>query len=338
MGSTARVIVAAVRALVLVSLALAARAATATADVEQDTPAGDARPGHAIGPIVLVGSGEVPSQFVDKLRIEAQAALESTEARTVPREAVAAILRSIPELATCATRECTARLALATAASRILSTRISVTGELFDITVELVDEQGRPLRQRATRCVACTLNDAIARTATAIRSLAGEERDDEVPVTIRSRPADATVSIDGREVGRAPWAGALRAGPHQLAVTGRRTVVRDLFVEAGAPLQLTLDVGGSRRFGGLTYGAAGVGAAAVIGGVALLALDGDGTCGQPSCPQVYETTAAGFGLAAVGVAALGAAGWMWWHDRQAGAAAAVVPTDGGVAAVVAGRF
>ena len=131
----------------------------------------------------------IPTQFVDKLRTEAQVALEATDARAIPRPAVTAILGSIPELATCSSRECVARFALATAATRVVTTRIAVSGELFDIAVELVDEQGRPLRQRATRCVACNLNDAIARTAAAVRSLAGEEHDDTSrSPSARSRP------------------------------------------------------------------------------------------------------------------------------------------------------
>ncbi len=324
------------RALVLVGLALAGAATSAAA--EPAAPAGDARPGHAIGPIVLDGSGEVPPQLLDKLRTEAQAALDGTDARAVPRDAVVAILRSIPELATCATRDCVARFALATAAQRIVTTRLVVTGELFEIAVELVDDHGRPLRRRSTRCVACTLNEAIGKTATAIKVLLGDEHDDDVPVAIRSRPSEATVTVDGAARGSTPWAGAMIAGPHQLTIVGPRTVVEDLFIEAGAPVQLAIDVDLPPRFGGLSYGLAGVGAAAVIGGVVLLTMDGGGTCAQPTCPEVYETSAPGWGLTAVGAVALGAAGWMWWHDRHGGHGAAVVPTDGGVAALVGGQF
>lgn len=328
------------RVLALTSLALAGLATAAAAD-EPATPApapvAESRPAHAVGAIVLEGSGEVPGQFVERLRGEAQAALEASELRTVPRDAVAAILRTIPELATCGTRECVARLALATSAGRILTLRLAVAGELFDITAELVDDQGRPLRRRATRCVACTLNDALARTTAAIRDLAGNPRDDEVPVTIRSTPPDAGVTIDGTWVGTTPWAGPLVAGPHHVVVSGSRTVVRDVFVEAGSALQLAIATGGARRFGWLAYGVAGAGAAAVVGGVALLAMDGDGTCDQASCPRVYETSAFGWGATAVGAAALGVAGWMIWHDQRGGRAA-VVPTDGGAAAIVGGRF
>ncbi|HVV84001.1 MAG TPA: PEGA domain-containing protein [Kofleriaceae bacterium] len=334
------------RAFALVSLVLAGLAARAFADDPPRAPApatspaaaGDPRPAHLIGPIALDGSGDLPPQFVDKLRDEEQDALEGSDARTVARDAAAAILRTIPELATCATRECIARLALATAAGRVVVTHLDVSGELFDITVELVDDQGRPLRRRTTRCVACTLNDAIARTAGAVRSLAGDEHDDEVTVTIRSQPPDAGVTIDGTWVGATPWAGALVAGPHHVIVSGARTVVRDLFVEAGQAVQLAIEVDRPRRFGWITYAAAGTGVAAVITGVALLSIDGEGTCDQASCPRLYETTGAGVTFTAVGLAAIGAAGWMFWHDHRHGPAAAIAPTDGGVAAVVGGRF
>ena len=323
------------RAFAVVSLALAALASSATADVEQGSGPG---PAHAIGPIFLDGSGEVPAQFADKLRAEAQAALETSDVRTVPRDAVLAMLRTLPELATCNSRECVTRFALATTATRVVGVHITVTGELFDIELEIVDEQGRPLRRRSTRCVACTLKDAIARTTAAIRDAAGSERDDDVPVTIRSRPADAKVTIDGVEVGVTPWAGNVVAGQHAIVIAGPRTSERSLFVEAGAAVELAVDIGRARSFGWLTYGAAGVGAAAVIGGIALLSIDGDGTCGQPTCPELYETSAPGWSLTAVGVAALGAAGWMFWHDRQGSHTATVVPTAGGAAAVLGGRF
>ena len=325
------------RALALVSLALAGLTSSAAADQVAAPDAADARAAHVVGPIVLEGSGEVPPQFVDKVRAEAQAALESSDLRTVPRDAAGAILRTIPELATCASRECIARLALATAAGRILTTRIAVTGELYDITVELVDDQGRALRRRATRCVACTLDDAIARTAGAVRDLAASAQDDEVPVTIRSTPADAGVTIDGTWVGATPWAGALVAGPHHVLVSGDRTVVRDLFVEAGASVQLAIAIARPRRFGWLGYGTAGAGVAAVATGAVLLARDGDPTCDQPTCPRLYETTALGWTVTAAGVAALGAAGWMIWHDHRAHHAA-LVPTEHGAAAIVGGRF
>ncbi len=324
------------RALVLIGLALAGAAASVTSVAAE--PAGDARPGHAIGSIVLEGSGEVPPQFLAKLRTEAEAALAGSDARAVAKDAVAAILASIPDLATCPSRECVARFALATAAQRVVSTRLAVTGELFDIAVELADEHGRPLRRRATRCVACTLNDAIGKTSTAIKVLLGDEHDDQVPVAIRSRPSDATVTVDGAALGSTPWSGTLVAGPHRLTVAGPRTVIRDVFVEAGTPVQLEVAVDRPRQFGALSYGLAGVGAAAVIGGVVLLTMDGDGTCSQPSCPNVYETSAPGWGLTAIGAVAIGAAGWMWWHDRHGGPTAAVVPTDDGVAALVGGRF
>lgn len=333
-------------ALALIALSLAGTAASASADgddgdgKDDGMPAAGApadRPPHAIGPIVLEGSGEVPPQFVDKLRGEAHAALDASGVATVPRDAVAAILRTLPELATCGSRECLARLALATAAGRLVTVRIAVTGELFDITVELVDDHGRPLRRRSSRCVACTLNDAIARTSEALRSLAGDPRNDEVPVTVRSTPPEAGVTIDGTWVGATPWTGAVEAGPHHVVVSGSRTVVRDLFAEAGTPLELAIEVDQPRRFGWVTYATAGAGVAAVITGVSLLSLDGDGTCDQPSCPELYETTTLGWSVAAVGVAALGAAGWMYWQDRR-GPTPAVVPTDGGVAATLTGRF
>lgn len=319
----------------LACLGLVTQLGVAAADV---APAGDARPAHAIGPIALDGSGEVPTQFVDRLRAELQTSLAATEVHAVPRDAVGSILATMPDLAACASRDCVARFALATGSKRVVTTRIAITGELFEIAVALVDEQGRPLRQRTARCVACSLGEAIAKTAAAVGVLAGAETDDEVPVTVRTRPADAEVTIDAQPRGPAPWAGTLPAGPHTLVVTGGRVVTRDLFVEAGTPLQLSLDVGGDARTRWPTYAAAGAGAGALVAGAVLLSMDGDGTCGAGTCPRLYETSAAGWTLTTLGVAGLGAAGWLWWRDHHPARAVAVTPTDGGVAATVSGRF
>lgn len=319
----------------LALIGLVTQLGVAAADV---APAGDARPAHAIGPIVLEGSGEVPTQFVDRLRAELQTALEATEVRAVPRDAVGSILATMPDLGGCASRDCLTRFALATGSKRVVTTRLAITGELFEIAVAVVDDQGRRLRQRSARCVACSLGEAITKTSAAVAVLTGAEADDEVPVTVRTRPADAAITIDALPRGPAPWAGTLPAGPHTLTVTGERALVRELFVEAGTPVQLSLDVGGGHATRWPTYAAAGGSALAVVVGVSLLSIDGDGTCDQPTCPRLYETTALGWSLTGLGLVGLGGAGWLWWRDHHPARAFAVTPTDGGAAATISGRF
>lgn len=61
--------------------------------------------------------------------------------------------------------------------------------------------------------------------------------------------------------------------------------------------------------GGLAWSALGIGAAGVIVSVALLGLDGQSACvGEPRCPALYDTRAAGIALGIGGALLVGAGG------------------------------
>ena len=64
------------------------------------------------------------------------------------------------------------------------------------------------------------------------------------PITIAIEPAGASVSVDGRSVGKAPLARALRlaAGSHTIETTadGWKSQKRELMVSAGVPLNLSV--------------------------------------------------------------------------------------------------
>jgi hypothetical protein len=91
----------------------------------------------------------------------------------------------------------------------------------------------------------------------------------------------------------------------------------------------------------------GAGSAALGTGIALIAIDGKGTCEHPTggtCPQRYETLPAGIAVASVGGAALLTAGVLFYLDarrpggsqRTALIAPAALP--GGAALTAVGSF
>lgn len=247
-------------------------------------------------------------------------------------------------IATCVSAACLRDAAAAAGAERVLAVSVVVTGgeqDQYAITVTIADAEGRALRRRSKGCPTCAVLDATDHVTALVGEAIGAVVDDAVAVTVTTRPVAAPITIDGAEAGRSPWSGSLPAGPHRVAAG---SVERDLFVEAtGQPqaVELTLPVVAShrRRFGVITYATAGVGVAALAFGAVMIGKDGDPTCDHPSCPEVYDTATVGWIGAGLGVAALGAAGYMFWNDRRAERPVlAVVPTAGGAAAVAAGRF
>jgi hypothetical protein len=251
-----------------------------------------------------------------------------------------------PDVSACITATCLAEAARGAQAQQVLAVEVAVTGEFndqFAITVVIADHQGRALRRREGKCPTCAIAEATEHVTALVSEIVAAATNDSVAVEITTSPVSAPIAVDGVDRGRAPWKGTLPAGSHHVVSGG---VDQTFFVEAiaaGAPPH-KIDVavptaGGGRKFGWITYATAGAGAAAVIGGAVLLARDGDPTCPTPSCPYVHDTATAGWLTLGVGVAALGAAGYMFWHDRKADRPTLIVaPTADGATAALIGRF
>jgi|GEM_PF-2810960 len=245
---------------------------------------------------------------------------------------------------TCVTASCLHEAAVGAQADRTVAVTVAVTGEFHDqfaITVVVADADGRALRRRSRPCPTCAVDEATEHITALVAEAVGAVTDDSVAIEIATTPRSVAIVVDGVDRGRAPWSGSLPAGPH-LVVAG--AVAQDFFAEAtGEPLRVEVAVpiasGHGRRFGLITYGTAAVGVGALAFGLAMIGKDGNPTCDHPSCPEVYDTATLGWVSVGVGVAALGAAGYMFWSDRRAEQPViAVVPTSGGVAAFASGRF
>lgn len=93
--------------------------------------------------------------------------------------------------------------------------------------------------------------------------------------------------------------------------------------------------GGSRRL--LPYGLMGAGAVALIGGIAMVAMDEDPDPSDTTSKTYRDTATAGVVLGAAGAAALGVGIYLWFSDTSGSHPVAAVSHDGAVVGW-AGRF
>ncbi len=328
------------RCLVLTSLLLATTAHAGGKDAASNPPPTPVP--HAIGAITVGGSAEAP--LGGALRAAATDGLTGSGATLVPPETVAKLLGAVPELASCNTTDCHTRLASAVNAARLVTIGVDAKGELYALTIAVVDARGRALRRRTDECVACAVPELQERVTGAVRDAVSATTDDTVAVTIDARPAASSLVVDGTERGTSPWQGELIAGPHEAVAIDSigASITQQIFVEAAPDQRFVLDIPrprGRRHWGKLTWITAGVGGVAVLSSVYLFSLDGDGTCDVPgTCARSYETTAGGALTLTAGVALLGAAGWMYWRDHSGERSVHVAPTTEGATVTYSARW
>jgi hypothetical protein len=102
------------------------------------------------------------------------------------------------------------------------------------------------------------------------------------------------------------------------------------------PARTTTDSeGSSRRL--LPIGLIGAGAAALLGGVVMFAIDEDADPSKTTNPTFRDTATGGVILGAAGAAALGVGLYLWFSDKGGSHPVAAVGRDGGVVGW-AGRF
>jgi hypothetical protein len=82
---------------------------------------------------------------------------------------------------------------------------------------------------------------------------------------------------------------------------------------------------------------AGTGAALLVTGIVLIAIDQDADPHGPQAPTYRDTAASGVVFSLLGVAALGAGGYLWWRDHHGGAPIAAASGRGGIVGW-SGRF
>ena len=131
-------------------------------------------------------------------------------------------------------------------------------------------------------------------------------------IKVTANPAGAICAIDGKPIGPAPLDHVVAPGPHEVTVTRERHETETRFVTVKAGETATLDVAltevktGSRA---LPVATIGVGAALLVTGVVMLAIDQDKGAAEPL--EIRNTGPTGAALAITGLAV--ATGGVVWY-------------------------
>ncbi len=178
---------------------------------------------------------------------------------------------------------------------------------------------------------------ASSKLAVALRDRAAKP----ATLIIESDPPGAVIVIDGKAQGTSPARIKVRAGVHvvELRAEGYLPTRRELRAVASVDLPLRVVLlrappkkSATRKI--LAWSAVGAGAAAIIAGVVLLAMDGGGTDCVPTtaepgthefCRREYDNAVPGWILLGTGIAAAGAGTALLLWPRASGSEAARSP-------------
>lgn len=324
------------------AFALALWSVTAAAQAPTPGPPGEGpaspEPGSAPsslfqGAVAIVGleiRGEAPPELKPLLETSIAKGLEAAGLQLIDRAQVAVAVAEEPDLLDCVSTTCLARIGELTGARHFLRASVEAVGAAYTLRLDLISpgDSGNKERRVEDACPVCTLAE-VSELLTQASSRLVTTRQLPVPVLIATRPQGADLRIDDQPVGTAPFQGNLAPGPHQVSalfpghVESRQTIevagagepqrFEVILTKAPPPITTT----GPRPFRTWKWVTGGSGAAALIIGVALLAIDGNGTCSGSNreCPERYETLAAGIVGIGLGIGLGGASGWMFLRDR-----------------------
>jgi hypothetical protein len=161
---------------------------------------------------------------------------------------------------------------------------ITAEGSDYAIVVSLLAEDGSVRGTREAACEICRHDEVVERTVGLVTALAEDLAPSPEPaiVSVVSSPPGATVSIDGVAVGHTPYEAEISEGPHTIRVEGdgHEAAERTIESRAGARVDEAFELRKSFPLSPKTettigWAALGVGAAAIIGGAVLVAIDGN---------------------------------------------------------------
>ncbi|MBI2896730.1 MAG: PEGA domain-containing protein [Deltaproteobacteria bacterium] len=267
----------------------------------------------ATGPVLEADLAAASDAVAAELRLSYSEVL-------LPADAAAGIERAQPGCLTAPGARCLGRALEDMGWPMFVSGRVTRSGASTEVTLELFESRtGRSLARASRETTAADRAGLVALGRVLVRDLArGVEAGRRVAhLAVDSDPEAATVTVNGRMVGRTPWAGDLEPGRATLVVelSGRVRQSRDLDLAAGESERVVLTLPGStaaarRRplVGPLLLGVAGLGLI-VLDAVTLAARGCTGTGAAGTCARIAPVPFAVYGLG--GVAAVGGA-FLWY--------------------------
>ncbi len=340
----------------------------------------DGPPGDGSAPSVAVIHIDVTGDYPPDLPKQIDAALVRSLAGVgfsgVSHDSVLAEIQGQPGLADCASPDCLQKLPALLGTNQFLRLRVEASSAIyeFELLLLVAEGEGGSIKERRTdTCPVCTSEEFIDRVADNVRTLMEPFRP--VPVTLDSQPPGARLTVDGLELGSAPFSAMLAPGVHRVRaeLAGHLDAEKVVEVAAGKSgatqrfeISLTTTAGGGGGGGGDDGGGSGFGIwkwTATVAAVGAVAVGGywlsiDGECEEePSmsggqCARLYDTQPQGIGAIGAGVVLGAIAGLMFWSDSssaaeagtvsgtEAGSAFApdIVPTRGGAMGTLRFRF
>ncbi len=231
-----------------------------------------------------------------------------------------------PPDSTCRTVACASEIADEVGADYAVTMRVVVDRRDYAIALDLVDAAtGRTTAHSEQRCEVCGIAEAreiVDDQATRLRDRLDALTVEAPTLSFESAPPGAIVRLDGKVVGETPFERPVEPGPHRAEATKEGFVAEARAFEAVAGVRSTIRfeldrVPRSVRYRKLRafgWSALGIGAASVVTGIVLIAIDGksntvscDGENVDPrgNCKFLYATLEPGIAVTAIGVALLG---------------------------------
>lgn len=258
---------------------------------------------------------------------------------------LAAVNRS---LVGCQSASCYPAMASALSASYLITGQITESNKTYTMVLEIINGRtGGLLASNRERCETCGAEEAgekMGLAASALRERLEAESRSPARFVIRSRPAGATVVLDGREAGVTPLDTNLVGGIHRLKLVLRdhEMVSRSVTVVSGVDEAMDLDltpIPSKFPYRAVGWSTLGAGAALLVAGIVTVAFDqSQASCAADrkdevgNCPEVWGTKWWAVPMIAAGAAAATLGGTMLYLAPAA-------PSSGlGASASLAGRF
>jgi TolB-like protein len=238
----------------------------------------------------------------------------------------------------CSGGSCTAKAAQALGVTFLIFGSVLEHDKTYDITLDLVNgKSGVTLGTNRERCEICGVEEAsekVSLAASALRARLEALADTPARFIVRSRPAGASLVLDGAAIGRTPVDRELPPGVHklELAADGYDPLERTVTAVNGVDETLDLDLvvlPSKLPLRALGWTAIAVGVAALVGAVWAESIDGQELACTPSerddfghCPRLRSTRVLGAVLAGVGAASATLGGvWLYISGFGTGRAA-----------------
>ncbi len=228
-----------------------------------------------------------------------------------------------PADTTCRTPDCAGEVARAVGADYAVTMTVGVERRDYAIALDLVDaSSGRSTAHSEQRCEVCGIAEAreiVDDQATRLRTRLDALSVEAPTVAFESTPSGAIVRLDGKVVGETPFERPVEPGQHRAEASKDGYVAETREFEAvagvGSTIRFELDpVPRSvryRKLRGFGWSALGIGAASVVTGIVLVAIDGkpntvsctgENVDPRGNCKFLYATLEPGIAVTAIGVA------------------------------------